>query len=390
MENKKEMTVLNTSVGADDRQSKPSIIDTIIAEADKNSNSSTEIDVENLEDINQELLRQLNKNYLRTVTMSTLYNTVFDNTQTPLIEGLLQRGTYLFVGSPKVGKSFMMAQLAYHVSTGKKLWGYKVRKATVLYFALEDDYPRLQRRMFQMFGENDTENLHFATECKTLNGGLEEQISGFIGKHPDTGLIIIDTLKRVREAGGADYSYGSDYDVVARLKALADSYRITMLIVHHTRKQKADDVFDTISGTNGLMGAADGAFLLSKDKRTSNSATLDISGRDQQDMKLHLVRDTEKLVWNFESSETELWVEPLDPVIEKVKDALDNIADGKWSGSPTELVELIGEDIKPNVLTLKLNINVGKLYNEFGIKYDNRRSHNGRIITLINEKRDDA
>ena len=390
MENKKEMTVLNTSVGADDRQSKPSIIDTIIAEADKNSNSSKEIDVENLEDINQELLRQLNKNYLRTVTMSTLYNTVFDNTQTPLIEGLLQRGTYLFVGSPKVGKSFMMAQLAYHVSTGKKLWGYKVRKATVLYFALEDDYPRLQRRMFQMFGENDTENLHFATECKTLNGGLEEQISGFIGKHPDTGLIIIDTLKRVREAGGADYSYGSDYDVVARLKSLADSYRITMLIVHHTRKQKADDVFDTISGTNGLMGAADGAFLLSKDKRTSNSATLDISGRDQQDMKLHLVRDTEKLVWNFESSETELWVEPLDPVIEKVKDALDNITDGKWSGSPTELVELIGEDIKPNVLTLKLNINVGKLYSEFGIKYDNRRSHNGRIVTLINEKRDDA
>ena len=382
MENKKEMTVLNTSVGADDRQSKPSIIDTIIAEADKNSNSSKEIDVENLEDINQELLRQLNKNYLRTVTMSTLYNTVFDNTQTPLIEGLLQRGTYLFVGSPKVGKSFMMAQLAYHVSTGKKLWGYKVRKATVLYFALEDDYPRLQRRMFQMFGENDTKNLHFATECKTLNGDLEEQISGFIGKHPDTGLIIIDTLKRVREAGGADYSYGSDYDVVARLKALADSYRITMLIVHHTRKQKADDVFDTISGTNGLMGAADGAFLLSKDKRTSNSATLDISGRDQQDMKLHLVRDTEKLVWNFESSETELWVEPLDPVIEKVKDALENISDGKWSGSPTELVELIGEDIKPNVLTLKLNINVGKLYSEFGIKYENKHCHEGRKITL--------
>ena len=35
--------------------------------------------------------------------------------------------------------------------------------------------------------------------------------------HP-SGLIIIDTLKRVREAGGADYSYASDYDIVARLK----------------------------------------------------------------------------------------------------------------------------------------------------------------------------
>ena len=73
-------------------------------------------------------------------------------------------------------------------------------------------------------------------------------------EHSDTGLIIIDTLKRVREVGGADYSYASDYDIVARLKALADSYKVTMLIVHHTRKQKAEDIFDMISGTNGLMG----------------------------------------------------------------------------------------------------------------------------------------
>ena len=110
------------------------------------------------------------------------------------------------------------------------------------------------------------------------------------------GLIIIDTLKRVREAGGADYSYASDYDVVARLKALADSYKVSMLIVHHTRKQKSEDIFDMISGTNGLMGAADGAFVLSKDKRISNNATLDVAGRDQQDMKIHLVRDSERLV----------------------------------------------------------------------------------------------
>ena len=40
----------------------------------------------------------------------------------------------------------MMVQLAYHISTGTPLWGYKVQKSTVLYFALEDDYPRLQER----------------------------------------------------------------------------------------------------------------------------------------------------------------------------------------------------------------------------------------------------
>ncbi len=88
------------------------------------------------EEMQREILRQLDQSYLKTVSMTTLYDTVFE-VQTPLIDGLLQRGTYLFVGSPKVGKSFMMAQLAYHISTGTQLWEYKVRKATVLYSLLK-------------------------------------------------------------------------------------------------------------------------------------------------------------------------------------------------------------------------------------------------------------
>ena len=58
---------------------------------------------------------------------------------------LLYCGTYLFVGTPKVGKSFFMGQLAYHVAMGLPLWEYEVHQGTVLYLALEDDYARLQR-----------------------------------------------------------------------------------------------------------------------------------------------------------------------------------------------------------------------------------------------------
>ena len=50
------------------------------------------------------------------------------------------------------GKSFFMGQLAYHVAMGLPLWNYPVRKGTVLYLALEDDYARLQRRLSVMFG----------------------------------------------------------------------------------------------------------------------------------------------------------------------------------------------------------------------------------------------
>ena len=375
MENKKEMTAPNVSAATDTEQPFPKCTDHSISDCDEN--------IKSFEEMQREMLWQLSPSYLKTVSMAVLYDTVFD-IQTPLIDGLLQRGTYLFVGSPKVGKSFMMAQLAYHISTGIPLWDYKVRKATVLYFALEDDYPRLQKRLFQMFGAEETGNLYFATECKTVNGGLEEQIRGFMQEHPDTGLIIIDTLKRVREAGGADYSYASDYDIVARLKALADSYKVTMLIVHHTRKQKAEDIFDMISGTNGLMGAADGAFVLSKEKRTSNNATLDVSGRDQQDMKIHLVRDTERLVWNFEKSETELWKEPPEPLLEKIAATLFSESN-RWEGTASELCERLGVDIKPNVLSLRLSINASRLFRDYGIRYQNSRAHDGRKVSLWKE-----
>ena len=76
--------------------------------------------------------------------------------------------------------------------------------------------------------------------------------------------------------------------MVGKLKRLADACGVCLLLVHHTRKQQADDKFDMISGTNGLLGAADGAFLLQKERRADNAATLDISGRDQQDQRLYL------------------------------------------------------------------------------------------------------
>ena len=221
---------------------------------------------------------------LHTVSMQELYENVYQSKQ-PLIDGLLYAGAYLFVGAPKVGKSFLMAQLAYHISTGQSIWNYKVRKGSVLYLALEDDYRRLQGRLYRMFGTNSTKNLHFAICAKQLGSGLDEQLQKFVQGHPDTKLIIIDTLQKVRESGGDAYSYASDCETVGRLKQFADKNGICLLLVHHTRKQQADDKFDMISGTNGLLGAADGAFLLCKEKRVSNVAILDVSGRDQQEQR---------------------------------------------------------------------------------------------------------
>jgi RecA-family ATPase len=340
----------------------------------------TEPEIDPIADYQKQLMRMMDPSYLHTVSMDELYETVYRSSK-PIIEGLLYPCTYLFVGAPKLGKSFMMAQFAYHVSTGTPLWNFSVQQGDVLYLALEDDYRRLQNRLYRMFGAESTEKLHFAVTSNQLNSGLDKQLEGFLLEHPDTKLIIIDTLQKVREVGGADYSYSNDYQVITRLKQFSDNHGICLLLVHHTRKQKSDDNFDMISGTNGLLGAADGAFLLQKDKRTSNTATLEISGRDQQDQKLMLRRNPETLLWELERSETELWKEPPDPILTRISEIV--TADNpEWQGSPTDLVNLLSLDIQPNTLTKKLNINAAKLLNDFGIQYESRRTHDGRIVAF--------
>ena len=257
MENKKEMTVFGSSVGADEEQSLPMYANNSISDSDEYFKMFTEMQ--------RELMLSLDPSYLKTISMSELYDTVYES-KPPLIDGLLYLGTYIFAGSPKLGKSFLMAQLAYHISTGTPLWNYPVRKGAVLYLALEDDYRRLQERLYRMFGTESTKNLFFSITAGQLGNRLDEQLTRFMKEHPDMKLIIIDTLQKVREVGGDSYSYANDYQIIAILKSFADVHGICLLLVHHTRKQTADYKFDMISGTSGLLGAADGAFLLQKEK----------------------------------------------------------------------------------------------------------------------------
>ena len=356
-----------------------------------NVKKHNEIIANSQEQINQQATKNPEKSGndgLHTMSMPELYDTVFVP-RVPIVDGFLYGGTYLFVGAPKVGKSFFMAQLAYHVAMGIPLWDYPVRKGTVLYLALEDDYRRLQERLYRMFGTESTDNLYFSVSASQLGNGLDEQLARFVAEHKDTKLIIIDTLQKVREVGGDNYSYANDYQIMARLKSFADAHGLCMLLVHHTRKQNADDKFDMISGTSGLLGAADGAFLLQKEKRTGNAATLEVSGRDQQDQKLYLVRNTETLLWDLQKAETELWKEPPEPLLDEIAELVMK-ENPYWEGSPTALVALINLDIQPNVITRKLNVLAGRLYAEHGILFRSERVHEGRKLRFWKDNTENA
>ena len=375
----KEKTALATSVGADERQSVQNTVD-IIPTSDTEINPQIENSQENLEEMYRKMQRLTHPHYLHTITMTELYQTAF-RSRPPIIDGLLYAGAYILAGAPKIGKSFLVAQIAYHVSIGRKLWDFDVHQGTVLYLALEDDYQRIQSRMFMMYGVNDTPNLHFATAAGKIGTGLDEQLENFMREHPNTKLIIIDTMQKIREVGGEAYSYASDYEIIGRLKQFADKYCICVLTVHHTRKQPAGDSFEMISGTTGLLGCADGSLLMQKKKRTALEATIDVVGRDQQDQILYLSKDPNTQIWNLDRTETELHREPPDPTLEAVA-RLVTSEQPEWAGSPSELAEALDTGMAANALTKYLNIKCGRLKDEYGISYENKAKHSGRRVTL--------
>ena len=120
-------------------------------------------------------------------------------------------------------------------------------------------------------------------------------------------------------------------------------------------------------------------------RRTDNTALLDIVGRDQPDQELTLEFNRERCVWEFQGAETELWKLPPDPLLEAVAKML-SPEQPEWSGTPTELLErLPGVSIQANILTRKLNVSADRLYNDYGIRYESRRTHEGREVKLTLE-----
>ena len=141
----KEKKIVPITSGSTDKE-QPKTTNKSIAENQKKSNLQA---TENLKNFEQGVLE--------TITMEELYDTVYPP-KAAVVDKLIYNGTYLFVGAPKIGKSFLMAQLGYHVSMGLPLWNYQVNQGSVLYLALEDDYGRLQKRLSKMFGIESTSN----------------------------------------------------------------------------------------------------------------------------------------------------------------------------------------------------------------------------------------
>ena len=310
--------------------------------------------------------------------------TLMSQPLTPLnfvVDTLLSQGLHILAGSPKVGKSWLALWLAVTVAKGEAVWGMGVNQGTTLYLCLEDSTLRIQNRLFEIT-EDAPASVHFTTNSDTLGKGLEEQLRAFLSEHPDTVLVIIDTLQMIRGTG-YDNTYANDYRDLSALKRIADAHGIAILLIHHLRKELADDVFSRISGTTAISGATDSNFVLRKSKRRENTATLYCTGRDIPYRELALEFDGEDHVWKLLSDDCEQNDQPNERILFLLSELLRR--QPEISAPAKVLLEKIdpagADGLTPNSFSHRIRKSVDALRRN-GITVSFRKSNGDRLICL--------
>ena len=308
-----------------------------------------------------------------------------------IVDGLIPYGLCVLAGPSKCGKSWLMLWLCMHVSQGLPIWERKTQQCDVLYLCLEDTYARIQRRMYRL-NEESVPELRLGVISEKLHCGLEEQIEQHLSKYPNTKLVVIDTLQKVRKSNSADSNmYAADYEDISTLKRIADQRSIAIVLVHHLRKLKdSSDPFNELSGSTGLMGALDTCLLMKRTNRAEETAKLLVTGRDIEDQDL--VLRFHDCVWNYigevdvQEAQQE---EACPPFLHHLVSFMENR--NEWVGNATELLSALSEtEVTPKVVVRCIR----RYYYEFleprGIRFRTRRTPQSRLIILWHDKQHDA
>lgn len=314
-----------------------------------------------------------------------------------VVQNMICQGVTIFAGAPKIGKSWKCLDICISVCNGKTVLGFKTNKCDCSYFALEDSWYRLQNRLKKILGDEDIpENFHLQINCSTLDNGLIEELENHLKEFPNVKLIIIDTFQKIRgsQSGKSDM-YSNDYNEVSKIKSFADKHKICIVLVHHLKKGKEDDVFEKINGSNGIAGAADTTIVLSKIK-DKKEVLFSIQGRDVESNEKLLLFNKETFKWEVVCSDLEALESKTDtdiyernPIVLTIKKLLEENPTGvKITASDllAKIFEITGtypKEDKPNTLSREITSNLQhKLLKYDCIHYE----HKARILFFSKPK----
>jgi len=282
------------------------------------------------------------------------------------VPGLIPEGLILLAGKPKVGKSWLALHLCHAVafeSGGYALGQIEVEPGKAVYYGLEDSERRLQERLKGIScGLPIPGNLFISNHLDRLDAGGLEEIEAFLEDNPETRLVVIDTLARVKPRSRRNTdAYETDTEIMGGLQTLAMRRGITVLVVHHMRKnvKDADDVFDGVLGSTGLTGTADATVLVQRG-RQSKEIVMHITGRDVEEQQLSVRFDlSDRVPFNLMGTTEEVHMS------DTRKEILEYLEENGLTG-PKELSKALGKNYNTTKVMLRKMLADGVIVSENG------------------------
>jgi len=232
-----------------------------------------------------------NTRLIQEESITTLLEAQFPPTEW-VVPNLIGQGLTLLNGAPKIGKSWIVLQLAIASGAGGKFLScMDVKKTDTLYLALEDTKQLLQERLKKLNAPK-LNNVKIHTQWKGGVMGLE----GYLKNNGNIKLVIIDTLARFANIDDLN-DYAKTTATMANLKRVADDLNIAILLIHHAKKMgkpsSGVDWMESALGSTGLTGATDTTIYISRN-RENKDAILYSTGRKFEDLKLNLKLDLDQ------------------------------------------------------------------------------------------------
>lgn len=256
-----------------------------------------------------------------------------------IVEKILPVGLSMIGAPSKYYKSYMALGLCVAICNGAKF----------LDFDLESTKRRLKSRLNQITGDlaGKLDNLYIidgTEEPGRIGAGFETQVEYQLREHPEIKLIIVDVFQTVRQPAKRNQTgYDRDYEDFKALKQIADKHNIGLMLIHHTRKMKdPSDVFNELSGSVGVMGALDCAWVITKDDRFAEEGTLHITGRDMDTQKLKIRLNKKSFQWEYVGTEEEIESQremaeyEQSPIVATIKKLVKQ-GGGRWEGSASDI-----------------------------------------------------
>lgn len=236
--------------------------------------------------------------------------------KTPIVSDLLYPGAYLLTGRPKIGKSWMLLQLALAVAEADTFLGFHCNKGDVLAIFAEDDDGRLQKRL-RALGVMKTPSIfyvnreHLVTLAQQFAQRLTftQWLDDWLAAHPQVKLVLCDTETTVLQmwtgecesahirVTHADYRQTREFDEVALRRGVA------LILVNHASKIRGAswiDIHELINRSLTAVAGASGSIALAEppdaDPLMTDATTrvFGVRGRDlEHDVLLAVHQDKE-------------------------------------------------------------------------------------------------